>query len=180
MHDTVGQTQQAIDTTSHRPGVPWAAVVLLLVWCGIEATVFAFALRPTMSGLLSDLTGFQVNPIVLVVLLWPFLTIIIAGSFACIQALNDAIKARQAATIVQMILVQITVAMFQVLFLYRELVDALAPWLAQQGVTLGVVSTFGLATCAWVGVRGMTWYLFGRSGAPTLAAMLNRYSGTHR
>lgn len=79
-----------------------------------------------------------------------------------------------------MILVQIMVAMFQVLFLYRELVDAITPWLAQQGVTLGVVGTLALAFCAWVGVRGMTWYLFGRSDAPALIAVLNRQAGVHR
>lgn len=61
-----------------------------------------------MSELLSDLTGYTVNPIALVVLLGVFLTIIIAG------------------------------------------------------------------------VRGMTGYLFGRSGAPALIAVLNRQAGTHR
>jgi len=181
MQDTVGQTKQAmLDATSRRPGVPWVALVLLIVWCGIEATIFTFTLRPTMSELLSDLTGFTVNPIALVVLLWIFLTIIIAGSFACIQALNDAIKAKDIGNIVNNIAVEIAVAIFQVLFLYRELVDAMTPWLAQQGVTLGLVGTLGLASVAWVGVRGMTWYLFGRSGAPALNAVLSRHAGTHR
>jgi hypothetical protein len=180
MQDTVGQTKQASDTTSHRPGVPWAAPLLLIVWSAVEATAFAFALHPTMSELLSDFTGFQVNPVALVVVLAIFLTVIVAGSFACIQALNDAIKAKHVANIVQMILVQIAVAMFQVLFLYRQLIDAMAPWLAQQGVTLGVEATFALASLAWVAVRGMTWYLFGRFGAPALAAVLSRYPGTPR
>jgi hypothetical protein len=120
------------------------------------------------------------NPIALVLLLWIFLTIIIAGSFACIQVLNDAIKAKDIGNIVSMIAVQIVVAMFQALFLYRELVDAMRPWLAQQGVTFGVVGTLGFAFCAWVGVRGMTWFLFGRSGAPALIAVLSRQAGTHR
>jgi len=181
MSDAFGHTQQATpDATSRRPGVPRGAFVLLIVWSAVEATIFTFTLRPTMSELLSDLTGYTVNPIALVLLLWFFLTIIIAGSFACIQALNDAIEAKQIGNIVNMILVQIAVAMFQVLFLYRELVDAMAPWLAQQGVTLGVVGTLGLAFLAWVGVRGMTWYLFGRAGAPALIAVLNRHAGTHR
>jgi len=180
MQDTVGQTQQPMRDTTGRPGVPWGAVVLLVVWCAVEATIFTFTLRPTMSELLSDLTGYNVNPIALVLLLWIFLTIIIAGSFACIQALNDAIKAKDIGNIVSMIAVQIAVAMFQVLFLYRELVDAMTPWLAQQGVTLGVVGTLGIAFIAWVGVRGMTWFLFGRSGAPALIAVLNRQAGTHR
>jgi len=178
MPDTFGPTQQAmLDATSRRPGTPWGAFVLLIVWSAIEGTIFTFTLRPTMSEVLSDLTGSTVNPIALVLLLWIFLTIIIAGSFACIQVLNEAIRAKQIGNIVNMIAVQIVVAMFQVLFLYRELVDAMRPWLAQQGLTIGLVGTFGLAFCAWAGVRGMTWYLFGRSGAPALIAVLNRPGG---
>jgi hypothetical protein len=180
MPDTFGHNQQAmLEATSRRPSTRWA-FVLLIVWSAVEATIFAFTLRPTISELLSDLTGYTVNPIALVVLLWIFLTIIIAGSFACIQVLNDAINAKDIGNIVNMTLVQITVAMFQVLFLYRALIDAMAPWLAQQGVALGVVATLGLACCTWIGVRGMTWYLFARSGAPALIALLNRQTGTHR
>ena len=163
-----------LDATSRRPGVPWGAFVLLLVWSAVEATIFTFTLKPTMSELLADLTGYEVNAFALSLLLWIFLSIIIAGSFACIQVLNDAIKERQTGNIVFMILVEISVAMFEVLFLYRELVDAMTPWLAQQGVTLGVAGTLGLAFFAWVGVRGMTWFLFGRFGAPALLAVLSR------
>lgn len=163
-----------LDATSRRPGVPWAAFVLLLIWSAVEATIFTFTLRPTMAELLADLTGYEVNAFALVTLLWIFLGIIVAGSFACIQVLNDAIKARETGNIVFMILVEISVAMFEVLFLYREMVDAMTPWLAQQGVTLGVVGTLSLAFFAWVGVRGMTWFLFGRFGAPALIAVLSR------
>ena len=163
-----------LDATSRRPGVPWPAFVLLIVWSAVEATIFTFTLKPTMSELLADLTGYEVNAFALTLLLWIFLSIIIAGSFACIQVLNDAIKAKQTGNIVFMILVEIAVAMFEVLFLYRELVDAMTPWLAQQGVTLGVAGTLGLAFFAWVGVRGMTWFLFGRFGAPALIAVLGR------
>ncbi|HEY7194322.1 MAG TPA: hypothetical protein VH439_11320 [Gemmatimonadales bacterium] len=163
-----------LDATSRRPGVPWAAFFLLLVWSAVEATIFTFTLRPTMSELLADLTGYEVNGFALVVILWVFLAIIIAGSFACIQVLNDAIKEKQAGNIVFMILVEISVAMFEVLFLYRELVDAMTPWLAQQGIQLGIFGTIGLAFFGWVGVRGMTWFLFGRFGAPAVIAVLGR------
>jgi hypothetical protein len=163
-----------LDATSRRPGVPWAAFFMLIIWSCVEATIFTFTLRPTMSELLADLTGYEVNGFALVLILWVFLAIIIAGSFACIQVLNDAIKARQTGNIIFMILVEIAVAMFEVLFLYRELVDAMTPWLAQQGIQLGVVGTIGLAFFGWVGVRGMTWFLFGRFGAPALIAVLGR------
>jgi len=163
-----------LDATSRRPGVPWPAFFLLLVWSAVEATIFTFTLRPTMSELLADLTGYEVNGFALVLILWIFLAIIIAGSFACIQVLNDAIKARQTGNIVFMILVEIAVAMFEVLFLYRELVDAMTPWLAQQGIQLGIFGTIGLAFFGWVGVRGMTWFLFGRFGAPAMIGLLGR------
>jgi len=127
-----------------------------------------------MSELLADLTGYEVNGFALILILWIFLAIIIAGSFACIQVLNEAIKAKQTGNIVFMILVEIAVAMFEVLFLYRELVDAMTPWLAQQGIQLGVFGTIGLAFFGWIGVRGMTWFLFGRFGAPALIGLLGR------
>src|SRR6266850_2092052 len=170
-------SMQPLDAPSRPPAVPWA-VALLIVWSAVEATLCTFGLRPTMSEVLSDLTGFNVNPIVLFVLLLIFLTIMIAGSFACIQVLNDAIKAKHIGNIVNMFLVQITFAIFQVLFLYRPLVDALTPWLAQQGMAFGSVAANGLPILAWVAVRGMTWYLFGRFGAPALLAVLNRPAGT--
>ena len=163
-----------LDATSRRPGVPWPAFFLLIIWSAVEATIFTFTLRPTMSELLADLTGYEVNGFALIVLLWIFLAIIIAGSFACIQVLNEAIKERQTGNIIFMILVEISVAMFEVLFLYRELVDAMTPWLAQQGIQLGIFGTIGLAFFGWVGVRGMTWFLFGRFGAPALIAVLGR------
>src|SRR5712691_11878847 len=163
-----------LDATSRRPGVPWPAFFLLLVWSAVEATIFTFTLRPTMSELLADLTGYEVNGFALIVILWIFLAIIIAGSFACIHVLNEAVKARQTGNIIFMILVEIAVAMFEVLFLYRELVDAMTPWLAQQGIQLGVFGTIGLAFFGWIGVRGMTWFLFGRFGAPALIGLLGR------
>ena len=163
-----------LDATSRRPGVPWPAFFMLLVWSAVEATIFTFTLRPTMSELLADLTGYEVNGFALVLILWIFLAIIIAGSFACIHVLNEAVKAKQTGNIIFMILVEIAVAMFEVLFLYRELVDAMTPWLAQQGIQLGVFGTIGLAFFGWIGVRGMTWFLFGRFGAPALIGLLGR------
>src|SRR6266568_5114047 len=69
---------------------------------------------------------------------------------------------------------ELAVALFEVLFLYRELIDAITPWLAQQGFQLGIVGTLGLALLGWVGVRGRTWFLFGRFDTPALLAILGR------
>jgi hypothetical protein len=175
-----------LDWTSRRyfqPGVPWLAFLLLLLWSAIEATIFTFTLRPTMNELLADLTGFEPNPVMLSALLYIFLFFLVGGSFACVQALNDAIKSKQYGTIISMVLIEAVVAMFEVLFLYRELVDAITPWMAQQGFNLGIGGTLAIAFAGWLGVRGMTWFLFGRYGTPALIAVLARETisrqGTH-
>src|SRR5262249_20456466 len=38
----------------------------------------------------------------------------------------------------------------------------------------GLVPTLALAAFGWVGIRGMTWFLFGRYGTPALIAVLSR------
>jgi hypothetical protein len=66
---------------------------------------------------------------------------------------------------------------FEVIFLYRELIDAITPWIAQQSggeVQLGIVAVLALASFGWLGVRGMSWFLFGRFGTPALLAILSR------
>src|SRR2546422_965821 len=163
-----------LDATSRRPGVPWPAFFMLVFWSMIEATIFTFTLKPTASELLGELTGYEVNGFAFIMLLWLFLWVLVAGSFACIQVLNEAIKSKKYGQIVSMVAIEIAVAMFEVLFLYRELVDAMTPWLAQQGVQLTAIGTIGLAFFAWVGVRGMTWFLFGRFGAPAMIGLLSR------
>jgi hypothetical protein len=171
-----------LDWTSRRyfkPGVPWLAFLLLILWSAIEATIFTFTLRPTMNELMADLVGFEPNPIMLTALLYLFLFFLVGGSFACVQALNDAIKTKQYGTIISMTLIELVVAMFEVLFLYRELVDAITPWMAQQGFNLGLIGTLAVAFGGWVGVRGMTWFLFGRYGTPALIAVLARETLSH-
>jgi hypothetical protein len=76
-----------------------------------------------------------------------------------------------------MAFVECFVMFFEVVFLYRELIDAVTPWIAQQtngDVQLGLWSTLALAAFGWVGIRGMTWFLFGRFGTPALIAVLSR------
>ncbi|HEX5576260.1 MAG TPA: hypothetical protein VFX42_10330 [Gemmatimonadales bacterium] len=171
-----------LDWTSRRyfkPGVPWLAFMLLILWSAIEATIFTFTLRPTMNELLADLTGFEPNPVMLTAMLYIFLFFLVGGSFACVQALNDAIKTKQYGTIISMTIIEMVVAGFEVLFLYRELVDAITPWMAQQGFNLGIIGTLAVAFGGWLGVRGMTWFLFGRYGTPALIAVLARETLSH-
>jgi hypothetical protein len=169
-----------LDWTSRnyfKPGVPWVAFLALMVWTAVEATIFMYTLSPTLSEVLSGITGYEPNPRLVGPLLWIFLYFLILGSFACIQVLTQAIASRNVGEIIQMIFVELSVMFFEVIFLYRELVDAITPWIAQQtneNVRLGLVSTLALACFGWVGVRGMTWFLFGRYGTPAVLAILAR------
>jgi hypothetical protein len=170
----------ALDWTARRyfqPGVPWLAFVLILGWSALEAGVFTFTLRPTMHEVLYDLTGAPPNAVLLTSVLYALLFLLIAGSFACIQVLAEAIERRRPKEIIQMLFVEFFVMFFEVVFLYRELIDAITPWIAQQTggqVRLGLVSTLAFASFGWVGIRGMTWFLFGRYGTPALMAILSR------
>ncbi|MGH7646263.1 MAG: hypothetical protein ACREMR_11830 [Gemmatimonadales bacterium] len=161
-----------------QPGVPWVAFFLLLLWIAIEATIFTFTLRPTLNELLTDLTGYAPHPLMLSALLWLFLALIIGGSFALIQVLAEAVRSREIGHIVLVIAAEVIIAFFEVLFLYRELIDAITPWLAQQGFVLGVVGTLLTAFVGWLGVRIMTWMLFGRFGTPAMVAVLARQTLT--
>ena len=170
----------AMDWTTRnyfKPGVPWVAFLALLLWCAVESTIFMYTLSPTLSEVLAGITGFQPNPFLMAPILWIFLYLLILGSFACIQVLAEAIRNRQYADVIQMVFVELFVMFFEVVFLYRELVDAVTPWIAQttaESVRLGLVSTLALASFGWIGVRGMTWFLFGRFGTPAVLAILAR------
>lgn len=158
-----------------QPGVPWVAFLFILFWSGLEATIFTFTLRPTLTEVLADLTGTELGSLAVTLILWPFLFILISGSFAAIQALSEAIKTKKTGQIVAMALVEAFVMFFEVMFLYRELIDAITPWIAQQtGFQLGFFSTLALASFGWIGVRAMTWFLFGRFGTPALLGILGR------
>jgi hypothetical protein len=160
-----------------QPGVPWLAFIILTIWCAIEATIFTFTLQPTLYEVFGSLTGFDPNPRVMAPLLWMFLFMLVAGSFACVQVVTEAVKQKKTATIVQMLVVESAVMFFEVIFLYRELIDAITPWIAQQSggsVQLGIGATLALASFGWLGVRGMSWFLFGRFGTPALLAILSR------
>ena len=160
-----------------RPGVPWIAFVMLIFWCALEATIFTYTVMPTLSQVLADLAGSDQVPRATGILLWLFLFLLIMGSFACVQALLDAVKKREFKFIAQIVLVELFVMFFEVMFLYRELVDAITPWIVQQTGDKfhpGLWFTLSVATFGWVGIRGMTWFLFGQYGTAPLLAFISR------
>lgn len=159
-----------------QPGVPWIAFVLLVGWCLLEGTIFTYTLFPTVSEVLAGIVGVAASPMT-GPLLFLFLFFLIMGSFACLQVLGEAIAGKQIKAIIQMVIIELFVMIFEVMFLYRELVDAITPWIAQQTgeqFRLGIGFTLTVATFGWIGIRGMTWFLFGRYGTPALIAVLSR------
>lgn len=159
-----------------QPGVPWIAFLLLVFWCLLEGTIFTYTLMPTVTEVLAGIVGTEASPFTATGL-FIFLTLLIMGSFACLQTLGDAVKHREYKFLVQMIVIEVFVMTFEVMFLYRELVDAITPWIAQQTgeqFQPGLGFTLTLATFGWVGVRGMTWFLFGQYGTPPLLAFISR------
>jgi hypothetical protein len=157
-----------------KPGVPWLAFLLTIGWCALEALIFTYTLMPTVSEVFYDLAGVSARN-VMAPILFLFLFVVISGSFASIQVLAEAWDKRQIKPIVQMLFVEFFVMFFEVVFLYRELIDAITPWIAANtGYQMGFGSTLALASFGWIGIRAMTWFLFGRYGTPALLAVLAR------
>jgi hypothetical protein len=85
------------------------------------------------------------------------------------------VRKREWKFIVQMVAVELFVMFFEVMFLYRELIDALTPWIAQHtGMKVGLTFTLSLSAFGWIGIRGMTWFLFGQYGTPPMLAFISR------
>jgi ABC-type multidrug transport system fused ATPase/permease subunit len=159
-----------------KPGVPWLAVLFTVFWAFLEAGIFTYILLPTISEVLSDLVGLETHTF-LAPILFVMLFLLVAGSFACLQVLAEAMAQRKIKQIIQMLVVEFFVMFLEVFFLYRELVDAVTPWIAQhtdESFRMGLYSTLLFATFGWLGIRGMTWFLFGRYGTPSLLAIMAR------
>src|SRR5215510_3621289 len=161
--------------TYFRPGVPWIAFFMLVFWCALEAAIFSYTLMPTVTALLTDLVGGESTAHYTTPILYCFLLLLVMGSFACVQSLMDALKKRDFKSIIQMVIVELFVMFFEVMFLYRELIDALTPWISQQtGMKMGLTFTLALSAFGWIGIRGMTWFLFGQYGTPSMLAFISR------
>ena len=157
-----------------QPGVPWVAFVMLLAWCVLEAMVFSHTMMPTVSTVLSELSGGPTAPFTGAIL-FTFLLMLVMGSFACLQTLKDAVRLREAKFLAQIVVVQILVMFFEVMFLYREFIDAISPWIARDaGIRLGFWATMAAASCGWLAVRAMTWFLFAQYGTAPLLAFIAR------
>jgi len=157
------------------PGVPWIAVVLTFFWCLVEAVVFTYVMTPLVMDTLANLTGGELSEAVIRIPLFLFMLFLILGSYAVLSAWTEALKTRNIPSILKISMVEAVAAFVEVLFLYRELVDSLVPWFAQhtsKDFDLGMGGTLALGFLAWLGVRGMTWFLFASHGVPIITAVI--------
>lgn len=157
------------------PGLPWIAVTLTMVWCLVEAVIFTYVMTPLVMDTLSNLTGGELTEPVIRIPLFLFLLFLVLGSYAVLLNFVEAIKAKQWGTIIKIAAVEAVAILVEVMFLYRELVDSLVPWFAQHAAAnfdLGITGTLAIALLAWLGVRGLTWFLFAAHGVPVITAII--------
>ncbi len=160
-----------------RPGIPWIAVIMTILWSLLEATVFTYVMTPLVKDVLAGMASGELSESVLQVPLFFMLFAFILGSYAVLATWGEGFKSKDISKIIQIGTFELFVVMFEVMFLYREFVDALVPWFAQHSggqFQLGLVGTILIATFAWLGIRGMTWFLFAGSGTPTIMAIIKR------
>jgi hypothetical protein len=159
------------------PGVPWIAVGMTVFWCVFEAVIFTYVMTPLVIDTLSNLAGTELTETAVRIPLFFFMLFIVLGSYAVLSTWVGALRSKDWASIVKIGVVE-GVAMFvEVVFLYREFVDALVPWFAQHtsgNFDLGIVGTLAIAGVTWLGLRSLTWFLFASSGTPTIMAIIQR------
>jgi hypothetical protein len=130
--------------------------------------VFAYTLEPRITTLVNDLSGSDDSRFTIPILYAMVLALVMA-SFACVQALINAVRTKEPKFIAQIIGIELFTVFFEVMFLYRGVVEVTMPWIAKDnGATVGV------AVAGWFGVRGLTWFLFGQYGTPPLLAIIAR------
>jgi hypothetical protein len=160
-----------------RPGMPWLAVIMLALWCVLEATIFTYLLQPTLDTVVAEFVGVERLPWPATPLLWLVLFLLVMSSFACIQLLVEAIKRRALTRIALLVVVECFVMVLGVAFLYRELAEAITPWLVQEAggyLTPGPWFALSIARSGWLATRCLGWFLFGQYGTAPLLAMIAR------
>lgn len=171
------KTGRRVTQSYRQPGVPWIAVFMLRLWCSLEASIFTYALLPAVSRVLAALIDARPHPLVVAPGLYLILLLLIMASYAGLQGLADAIRTRDLKWVAPIVVVELFVMAFEAMFLYRMLAMGLAPWLAGWAsgtLRPGPAFFFAVAVSGWIGVRAMTWILFGQFGTPSLRAFIAR------
>jgi hypothetical protein len=157
------------------PGTPWIAVVMTFFWCVFEAIIFTFVMTSLVIDTLSNLAGTQLTEEAIKIPLFLFMLFVALGSYAVLSTFTDALKSRDWGTVIKIGVVESVALFVEVVFLYREFVDALVPWFAQHAsgkFELGIAGTLAIAGLTWLGIRSLSWFLFAAAGTPTIMAII--------
>lgn len=157
------------------PSIPWIAVSMTLAWCIFEGLIFTYVMSPLVVDTLSNLTGDQLNATMVRIPLFGFMLFIGLGSYSVLSSWTGALKSRDFAAIAKIGAIELVALFVEVVFLYREFVDALVPWFSQHtsgGFELGIFGTLAIASATWFGIRSLSWFLFASSGTPTIMAII--------
>ena len=171
------RTVKGMSQNAFRPGVPWIAVCLTVLWCLIEGLIFTFVMTDLVVDTLSGFSSVELNRFVVQIFLYCAMFAIAIGSFSILANLEGAVKTRNVKQLAVILSVELFSVFFEVVFLYREFVEALVPWFAQYSggqLNIGVAGVIGIAVALWIGVRGLTWFLFAEHGTPTILAIIRR------
>jgi hypothetical protein len=158
------------------PGVPWIAVTMTFFWCVFEAIIFTFVTTSLVIDTLSNIAGFQLTEAGIRIPLFLFMLFIALGSYAVLASFAEAVRTRDWATIIKIGVVEAVALFVEVVFLYREFVDALVPWFAQHTsgkFELGIAGTLIIAGLVWLGIRSLSWFLFAAAGTPTILSIIS-------
>jgi hypothetical protein len=166
----IRQVSQSIGRSS----IPWIAVIMTIFWCLIEAAIFTFVTTPLVIDTFSNITGEQFSENFIRIPLFIFLFFIVLGSYAVLSTFVDATKKKEFSAILGIGVIEIIVLLVEVVFLYREFVDALVPWFAQysENFEMGMFWTLAISCFAWFGIRSLSWFLFAAHGTPTLMKII--------
>ena len=154
--------------------VPWIAVFLTLFWVLVEATIFTYVTTPLVMDTLSNITGEQLSILMIRIPLFTFLFFIVLGSYAVLSTFVDSVKKKNISQIIGIGVIEVIVLFVEVVFLYREFVDALVPWFAlyAQDFTIGMTGILAVSTFMWFGIRSLSWFLFAEYGTPTIMSII--------
>jgi len=158
------------------PGTPWIAVFMTFFWCVFEAIIFTFVMTSLVIDTLSNLAGTQLTEGGVRIPLFFFMLFVVLGSYAVLATFTEALQSRDWATVIKIGVVESVALFVEVVFLYREFVDALVPWFAQHTsgkFELGIAGTLLIAGLTWLGIRSLSWFLFAAAGTPTIMAIIN-------
>lgn len=154
--------------------VPWIAVFLTFFWVFVETTIFTYVTTPLVLDTMSNITGEQLSVTMVRIPLFTFLFFIVLGSYAVLSTFVNSVKEKDISQILGIGAIEVIVLFVEVVFLYREFVDALVPWFAlyAEDFQMGMTGILVIAAFMWFGIRSLSWFLFASHGTPTIMAII--------